>query len=323
MMNEGWIKVDRSMLDHHLFWEAPSGWLKVWLYLLLSANFTERKWFDGRQEILVPRGSAIASIAAIARDCHVTVKQVRLALAYFVRAGMVSRNGARHQSLISICNYNKYQSTLDSQGLAPGTAQGNAKGTPGAGQGRDPDPMRAPLKECKKEEGNTSPLWAEVEQWVPSRDGAGDGSLGAEPGLETREARMDPAPAQESVHKKTNTRTQKPPRLDSATEEVLDRVAGRIHGRHPAARRCGLAELKRSLRTIISKLPSQERIPKLEAIDRNHQMRCASEEWTKDDGKYAKGLDNWLAPTKGRYDVTPEKCEVAMAGLPEPKRLLM
>jgi hypothetical protein len=47
-MNEGWIKVARAMLDHHLFQKAPSEWLKIWLYMLLSANFTDRKWFGGR-----------------------------------------------------------------------------------------------------------------------------------------------------------------------------------------------------------------------------------------------------------------------------------
>jgi hypothetical protein len=30
---------------------------------------------------------------------------------------------------------------------------------------------------------------------------------------------------------------------------------------------------------------------------------CASEDWRKDG--FAKGLENWLAPTKERYDVEP------------------
>jgi hypothetical protein len=88
----------------------------------------------------------------------------------------------------------------------------------------------------------------------------------------------------------------------SKTDAAIERVARNIHERHPAVRRCGLAEVKKSLKAIVSKLPASTRILKLEAIDRNHASKCQSSDWTKDGGQFAQGLANWLRPTLGRFD---------------------
>jgi hypothetical protein len=89
----------------------------------------------------------------------------------------------------------------------------------------------------------------------------------------------------------------------SKTDAAVDRVARDIHDRHPALRRCGLAEVKKSLKAIIAKLPAAERVEKLERINANHTSWCESVDWTKDGGQFAKGLENWLRPTLGRFDI--------------------
>jgi hypothetical protein len=48
-----------------------------------------------------------------------------------------------------------------------------------------------------------------------------------------------------------------------------------------------------------------ERESYLAQLDANHAAWCASEQWTKDGGQYAKGLENWLAPSKERYEAPP------------------
>jgi uncharacterized protein YdaU (DUF1376 family) len=101
-------------------------------------------------------------------------------------------------------------------------------------------------------------------------------------------------------------------------ENPLDESARRIHERHPAGRRCGLAEIRKHLRAILGKLPAAERSAKLAAIDANHAGWCQSEEWTKEGCQYAKGLGNWLAPTMGRFDEPPPAalpaCAVTRSG---------
>jgi hypothetical protein len=101
----------------------------------------------------------------------------------------------------------------------------------------------------------------------------------------------------------------KQPLLSSEVETVLDLVARKIHTRHPAIRRCGLGETKKQLRAIARRAPASQRIELLHQIDRNHAGWCAWPEWRKDDGQYAKGLDNWLAPTKERWKEPPPKSE--------------
>jgi hypothetical protein len=91
-------------------------------------------------------------------------------------------------------------------------------------------------------------------------------------------------------------------------EEHVDLVSERIYSRHPSIRRCGPAEIKKHLRTITAKIKTAEaKIAKLYAIDAIHAAWCGTEDWTKEDGKFAKGLDNWLAPTMGRFDVAPAR----------------
>jgi hypothetical protein len=61
----------------------------------------------------------------------------------------------------------------------------------------------------------------------------------------------------------------------------------------------------------------------LHQIARNHDAWCAWPEWRKDGGQYAKGLDNWLAPTKERWnEPPPERNSDGVDGYGHP-RLMM
>lgn len=98
-------------------------------------------------------------------------------------------------------------------------------------------------------------------------------------------------------------------------DESLIEIATRIHDRHPALRRCGLKEVADKLRTIAKQVPAKERIDRLCEIEKCHADWCDHPDWQKEGGQYAKGLDNWLAPTKGRFNAQappipePSRCE--------------
>lgn len=94
----------------------------------------------------------------------------------------------------------------------------------------------------------------------------------------------------------------------SELEVTLDRVAASIHGRHPGVRRdCSVMAVGGKLAAILKykRVPAADRVRYLESINKNHAQMCATEQWTKDGGEYAKGLENWLAPTKDRYEAAP------------------
>lgn len=114
-----------------------------------------------------------------------------------------------------------------------------------------------------------------------------------------------------------------PEKQSTPLELAIEQTASEIHRRHPAIRRCGISEVREKLRAIIRKFPTAEKIPKLNAINANHAAWCQTEKWTKDGGEYAKGLDNWLAPTKDRYDVpVPSDEEKLLNPLEKAGRLL-
>jgi hypothetical protein len=104
-------------------------------------------------------------------------------------------------------------------------------------------------------------------------------------------------------------------------DDAIEHTAQRIYARHPPVRRCGLMEVRKRLKSIVMKLPPESRIAKLESIDHNHAGWCATEAWTKSGGEFAKGLDNWLAPTLERFELPPPGDE--SDDTDSPKLLLM
>lgn len=106
---------------------------------------------------------------------------------------------------------------------------------------------------------------------------------------------------------------------DAEFEGELEQIACNLHSRHPPHRTCSLTTVTKKLRTIAKQVPKSERIGKLRQIDVNHTAACVSYEWTKEDGKFVKSLEYWLAPTLGRFEVVPASIPHTLP--PEPRRL--
>jgi hypothetical protein len=61
----------------------------------------------------------------------------------------------------------------------------------------------------------------------------------------------------------------------------------------------------KKLHGILNRVPAKDRPDRLCEIEATHAAWCATDSWQEQDGKYAKGLANWLAPTEGRFDESP------------------
>ncbi|MBZ5623317.1 MAG: hypothetical protein LAQ69_32035 [Acidobacteriia bacterium] len=111
-------------------------------------------------------------------------------------------------------------------------------------------------------------------------------------------------------------------RTPSAGKELLvEPYATAIFTRHPRVRRCPLAEVNLLLGKILKPASPSECEPLLRRINANHIAHCASEQWQKDGGRYAKGLSNWLAPTMKRWEEAPASSAEASPGYKPPENL--
>lgn len=100
---QGYIKLFRSTLSWEWFDDDKT--LKLWIYLLLRANY-EPSRFRG---IVIDRGEVLESLNTIAKNTHMSVKEVRTALDHLKRTGEVACKRARYGTHIKVLKYSLYQ----------------------------------------------------------------------------------------------------------------------------------------------------------------------------------------------------------------------
>ena len=99
-----YIKISRKILEWE--WYTDINTKVLFLHILLKAN-----WKPGRfQGIEVPRGSFVTSQQNLVLETGLTLKNVRTALKHLENTGEVAVNRHPKFSVITIKNYDKYQS---------------------------------------------------------------------------------------------------------------------------------------------------------------------------------------------------------------------
>lgn len=111
---DGWIKINRQITDHWLWSDAEK--LKWWLDLLLLAAWEEKQVMHDSHLFTLHKGQIIASISYLSKrwgKCNHTIINFFKLLE---DDGMVSRQILHRQTpIITICNYEKYQTQDESQ----------------------------------------------------------------------------------------------------------------------------------------------------------------------------------------------------------------
>lgn len=100
----GWIKIDRSILTWR--WYTTGNTLNVFLHLLLNANFEDRDY----QKMVIHRGEVLTSQSKLAEELNLTRQQVRTAIDHLKSTGEITIKQYPKYSVISIPNYDYYQS---------------------------------------------------------------------------------------------------------------------------------------------------------------------------------------------------------------------
>ena len=110
------------MLDWE--WYGNTNVVRVFLHCLLKANYQQRVW----QGVTIERGQFITSVASMSAELGLSPKQVRGALMKLERANNLAIKGTNKYSVITICNYDIYQSSPDTKGQTKGQTTGKPKG---------------------------------------------------------------------------------------------------------------------------------------------------------------------------------------------------
>lgn len=116
-MNEGWLKLHRKFLESPLWKYAVKthqlGLIGYWLWLLMSVNYKENKWYDGASEVVIPAGSFITSISHMAALTGLSTQTIRTYLSHLEKMKMITRTSTNKWTQIWIVKWAMYQGRED------------------------------------------------------------------------------------------------------------------------------------------------------------------------------------------------------------------
>ena len=137
---EGWIKIHRGLLDWE--WYSDTNCVRVALHLLLKANFQTKRW----RGITVERGQLVTSRSMLARETGLSEREVRTAISKLEKSDCLTSRATSSYTIVTICNYEKYQSTDSAErpAVGPTADQDATSGRPGV------DQPATTTEECKK-----------------------------------------------------------------------------------------------------------------------------------------------------------------------------
>ena len=120
-MIDGWIKIHRQILEWR--WYSDINVTRLFLHLLLKANFDAKDW----QDMTIERGQLVTSIGRLAEQTSLSIKEVRTALKKLESTGEIITKGANKFTTITICKYDTYQCLEDEQGQTKGKQRATIK----------------------------------------------------------------------------------------------------------------------------------------------------------------------------------------------------
>lgn len=130
----GWIKLERAITNHWLWGGEPYTKAQAWLDLLLHANHKPVEILIKGKVVKLERGDQARSEVTLSERWKWSRGKVRRFLKLLKTEQMIEQQTVQHTSVISICNYSKYQDSDKGDGTAGDTPSGTGGGTPGGTQ---------------------------------------------------------------------------------------------------------------------------------------------------------------------------------------------
>ena len=121
MSNTGWFAVKHGITGHPLFRRRPER-LAIWIWLVDNAAWKETEHDVNGVMLTVPRGAVSASLRRIADDTGTSLQVVRGFLRRLQECKMINTAVTHGRTIITLCNYDKYQDVKEVSNTAPNTA---------------------------------------------------------------------------------------------------------------------------------------------------------------------------------------------------------
>lgn len=107
-MENGWIKLHRKLLANILFQNAYA--LKIWIWCLLKASHTPRKYLMGITQIEITEGSFIFGSFVAKEELKISIPTIWRWLRFLEREKQLVIKTTNRYSIITITHWKEYQS---------------------------------------------------------------------------------------------------------------------------------------------------------------------------------------------------------------------
>lgn len=165
----GYIRLYRGWRDCDAFCDERLSEREAWLWLLENAAYRPAKRRNGKGEIItIERGQIHVSDRSLASAWDWDKKHVRRFLDRLSDCGMVDQSRDQSGTILSILNYEKYQSPANDTGTGQGASEGPAEDQPrtthkeGKEGKEEPNGSHHP---ARKRDDFPKPAWAEAQVW--------------------------------------------------------------------------------------------------------------------------------------------------------------
>jgi hypothetical protein len=133
-----WIRLDCEYFDHDFFADEPFTEREAFQWLIINAAWKDTSHRVKYELLPVPRGSLYCTQRELSKVWKWSTTKVRNYLALLVSQNMIERSEKTQKTLVSICNYSKFQDTQTTEktqqkhdSIATKTQQKHNKNTKG------------------------------------------------------------------------------------------------------------------------------------------------------------------------------------------------
>ena len=120
---EGYIKLYRQVMKWE--WYDDANTFRLFIHLLLKANYEDAQW----RGLTIKRGQLFTSIGHLSHELKISDKAIRIALDKLIKTKEVASKGASNGTMITICKYDSYQSSFNTEGQTEGQTRGERGAT--------------------------------------------------------------------------------------------------------------------------------------------------------------------------------------------------
>ena len=105
--DNGYIKLYRSVLTWD-WYDNPNAF-RLFIHLLLTVNWKDGKWHGE----VIKRGQRLTSVSKLAAELGISTQSIRTAIKRLISTGEITTKATNKWTLITVENYEKYQSFTD------------------------------------------------------------------------------------------------------------------------------------------------------------------------------------------------------------------